>query len=99
MWAVAYFESSDERLKNVHCRFSSFDRVNPIYFNWKEGDESLINIGYSAQNVKEVLPQTVRVDERGYYNVDYHQVHIYKIMKLEERIQELETLMQKVLEK
>jgi hypothetical protein len=96
MWAVAYFESSDERLKNIHCRVGSFDNINPIYFNWKEGDESLINIGYSAQNVKETLPQAVRTDEKGYYNVDYHQVHIYKITKLEERITQLEEIIKKL---
>jgi hypothetical protein len=98
MWAQAYFESSDERLKNIHCRVESCDTINPIYFNWKEGDASVINLGYSAQNVKEVLPQTVRTDERGYYNVDYHQVNIYKIMKLEERITELEKVEERLTE-
>jgi len=96
MWAVAYFETSDERLKNVHCRVSSSDCVSPIYYNWKEGDPSVINIGYSAQNIKEVLPNAVKTDERGYYNVDYHQVHIYKMTKLEERIAQLEDIIKKL---
>ncbi len=85
-----------KRLKNIHCRVGSFDNINPIYFNWKEGDESLINIGYSAQNVKETLPQAVRTDEKGYYNVDYHQVHIYKLMKMEERLAELENIIKEM---
>jgi hypothetical protein len=95
MWATAYFESSDERLKDIHCRVGSFDNINPIYFNWKEGDASVINIGYSAQNVKEILPDTIRTDEKGYYNVDYHQVHIYKMMKMEERLAKLEERLKK----
>jgi hypothetical protein len=96
MWATAYFESSDERLKDIHCTVGSCDSINPIYFKWKEGDASVINIGYSAQNVKEVLPHTIRTDEKGYYNVDYHQVHIYKITKLEERITQLEEIIKKL---
>ena len=95
MWAQAYFESSDERLKNIHCKVGSCDTINPIYFNWKEGDASLISIGYSAQNVKETLPNAIKEDDKGYYSVDYHQVHIYKITKLEERINQLEDIIKK----
>jgi hypothetical protein len=95
MWATSYFESSDETLKNIHCRVNSFDNINPIYFKWKEGDSSRINIGYSAQNVQEILPDSVRTDEKGKLNVDYHQVHIYKMMTLEERIAKLEDKLKK----
>jgi hypothetical protein len=95
MWAQAYFESSDERLKDIHCRVNSFDNINPIYFKWKEGDSSRINIGYSAQNVQKILPDSVRTDEKGKLNVDYHQVHIYKMMTLEERIAKLEEKLKK----
>jgi hypothetical protein len=96
MYAVAYFETSDERLKNIHCRVGSFDNINPIYFNWKEGDASLISIGYSAQNVKETLPNAIKEDDKGYYSVDYHQVHIYKMMKMEERLAELENIIKEM---
>jgi hypothetical protein len=96
MWAQAYFESSDERLKNIQCKVGSFDNISTIYFKWKEGDEGLINVGYSAQEVKAVLPDAVRTDERGYFNVDYNQVHAYKLMKMEERLTELENIIKEI---
>jgi len=88
-WAVAYYCTSDERLKNVKQRYSSFDNINPVQYSWKEGDPSIFHYGYTAQNVQQTLPNAVTCNNKGVMSVDYSQVHTYKIMKLEEKIQQL----------
>jgi hypothetical protein len=88
-WAVAYYCTSDERLKNVKERHCSFDNINPVQYSWKEGDPSIFHYGYTAQNVKETLPNAVTANNKGILSVDYAQVHTYKLMKLEEKISQL----------
>ncbi len=89
VWAIAYFCTSDERLKNVKTRFCSFDTINPVEYSWKEGDPGIFHYGYTAQNVKETLPNAVTANNKGILSVDYAQVHTYKLMKLEEKISQL----------
>ncbi len=88
-WAVAYYCTSDERLKNIKERHCSFDNINPVQYSWKEGDPSIFHYGYTAQNVKETLPNAVTANNKGILSVDYAQVHTYKLMKLEEKISQL----------
>lgn len=88
--ATAFYESSDIRQKKVHKTFASADGINAIQYTFKPSGD--LKMGYSAQQVRTVLPYAVHEDSEGWLKVDYTSVHTYKIMLLEKRIAELEKL-------
>lgn len=94
MTATAFYESSDVRLKNVLSREESADNIDLITYTLST-DPSRTRLGYSAQEVMSVLPNSVSSDPNGYYTVDYKEVHAWKIMQLQKRIEELEAKLQK----
>jgi hypothetical protein len=88
--ASAFYELSDIRYKNIL-------EVNPIVdlsslgvikFTLKEDVKSQIRYGYSAQEVKELLPDVVTEKDKMYIN--YCDIHTLKIAQLESKIIELE---------
>jgi hypothetical protein len=89
VYATAYFESSDERLKNIAVAYQS-ENFGAIEFTWKYGRDSKNHWGYSAQQVKKYLPDAVNENSDGYLTVDYNQAHTFKIQKLEEKNKTLE---------
>jgi Chaperone of endosialidase len=65
---------SDERLKKdikevpVEDSIKILAKIKPITYNWKENDEPAT--GFSAQNIKKVLPKTVVKDKSGFHRMD-----------------------------
>jgi hypothetical protein len=94
MYATSFFETSDIRYKNIHETYHSFDTINTIKFSWKT-DNAVCKYGYAAQNVCEVLPSAVHTDTNEMLQVDYTQVHTWKLLQLEKRIAELERMILK----
>jgi hypothetical protein len=86
--ATGFFESSDERLKNIAIAYQS-DNFGALEFTWKDGRDSKNHWGYSAQAVQKWLPDAVQENNDGYLTVDYNQAHTFKIQKLEEEINRL----------
>lgn len=69
--------ASDERLKtNIKQIDNSLDiinRLNGVYYNWKEGDD-LTHVGFIAQEVNKVIPELTYVNkntEEKYMGVHY----------------------------
>jgi len=93
--ATSFTESSDIRLKNVLVRNYSKTRIDNIQYTWKDGRDKYLHYGYSAQQVKEVLPYAVVTDGNGFLSVDYGKVNAYKIAQLENEIAELKKLLHK----
>ncbi len=72
---------SDERFKeNIHDIDNALDRIEKIKgveFNWKRdeypdydfSDEE--QVGFIAQDLKEILPEVVSVGSNGYHSIDY----------------------------
>jgi hypothetical protein len=65
--------SSDERLKNINGNYkkglAELLNIEPIVYNWNElsGNDTLnAYAGFSAQNIKESIPEAVGIDPRGY---------------------------------
>jgi hypothetical protein len=73
---------------------TSFTGIDTIIYNWKDRRDHLDHIGYSAQQVEEILPYAVS-ESNGYKTVDYNQVHTFKIMLLEEEIKGLKDRLNK----
>jgi len=88
LYATAFFESSDIRFKNILETNPKIDLngIQVIKFNRKEN--ASIRYGYSAQQVKEFLPDAVSGESE--LVVNYSDVHTLKIAALERRILELE---------
>lgn len=87
--ASAYYETSDERLKDIHEYNPDVDLsdVNVIKYSLK-GTEQL-RYGYSAQQVKEILPELTNGENP--LTVNYIDLHTLKILQLEKRINNLES--------
>jgi hypothetical protein len=64
--------SSDERLKNIYGYYNKglevVLNINPIKFSFKDSD--LIKIGFSAQNLRKVIPEAAPLRPEGYFGLD-----------------------------
>lgn len=101
--------SSDIRLKSVFFDIPNvldkLEGISAFYYTMKEDEDKILRIGVSAQAVREVLPEAVRLitpdNGDSYYGVDYIQMltafgingikelHA-KVKALEKRVEELE---------
>lgn len=89
--APAFYESSDIRYKNVLRTNPEIEAnsIEVIEFKYKDDLNGGLRYGYSAQQVQEVLPNSV-VEKSDKLFVNYSDVHTLKIAQLEKRILELE---------
>ena len=83
--ATNYITSSDETLKDI---ISTDGDV--IRYKWKNKQDDLIHIGYSAQEKRVQYPDSVHENEKGLLSVSYVEILVDKVRKLEKRINELE---------
>ena len=93
-----FFDASDERLKDFYDDIEvDFDKLRSIpkkYFTWKDDNKNELQIGTSAQAVKEVYPELVSEDNNGTLSVSYNKLSIVALKavdKLYEENQELKT--------
>ena len=82
--ATAFYNSSDKRLKNILSR-----KGDMVTFRWKDGKDKLIHYGYIAQEVRKTMPNQVLKDDKGFFSVNYTEVHTKKINDLENEVAEL----------
>jgi hypothetical protein len=70
--------SSDARLKEIHGSYRDglevISGIDPVLFSYKptakDPSESFIHAGFTAQNVKAVIPQASALQRDGYYSLD-----------------------------
>ena len=103
--ASAFYESSDERLKDFYNSIDvDLDKLSSLpkkFFKWKSNPNGEFEIGTSAQELQKIYPQLVNTDDKGYLTVAYDKLSIialraidklYEMNKnLERRIQILES--------
>ena len=84
------FFNSDIRLKELTDYEYSVDDIKPISYYWKDKRDDKKHLGYSAQDVKKIMPDAVNEDAEGMLSVNYIEVLVAKIEMLEKRIKQLE---------
>ena len=89
VYATAYFESSDIRLKDVLTNSYS-ENFSAIEFMWKDKRDDKKHWGYAAQDVMKYIPDAIEVNNDGMMTVNYNEAHTWKIAQLEAKIVELE---------
>jgi len=89
LYAAAFFESSDAKIKTIITDNYQAKGIESVVAKlyYKNGKEEL---GYYAQDVKEILPSAVSAGIDGLLNLSYREVHTAKIARLEKRVAELE---------
>jgi hypothetical protein len=90
--ATSFFESSDKRLKSniIDLDVNVSSIIAKSYL--KNGVEE---IGYIAQDVKNILPSAISIRENGYLDLSYRQIHTAKIAALEKEVAELKKQLNK----
>jgi hypothetical protein len=86
--ASAFYEASDIRFKNVLETNPSISALGIDVIKYTRNGSDQIRYGYSAQQVKVVVPDAVFGDDE--LTVNYSDIHTLKIASLEKRVAELE---------
>lgn len=83
---------SDQTLKKDIIDFEGVDRLpTPVRFKWIKTEKE--DVGFIAQEMKEIFPECVSVHPKGYQTIDYAKltvVCIDEIRKLKKKVIELE---------
>ena len=86
MTASGFFESSDERLKDIIKRDGDV-----VYFKWKNNDgDHKTHIGYIAQEVQQTHPDQVG-ESNGHLTVNYIEMLVEKVRTLEKELANLKS--------
>ena len=87
LYAKAYYETSDERLKNFYqdviVDFNKLKEIPKKYFVWKTRPTEL-QIGTSAQSVQNIYPELVSKNNNGILNVDYSKLSVIALKAIDE---------------
>ena len=94
--ATAFYESSDETLKNfgsnVNVDLEKLSKLPKKYFTWKDGDED-VHIGTSAQEVQKLYPELVSTkSDDGTLVVDYAKLSIVALAAVDKLYEENQRL-------
>jgi hypothetical protein len=100
---IAFGSPSDKRLKeNIKPIESALDKVKKLQgvtFDWKEKDNKILDIkediGFIAQDVKEVLPELVRENQDGMLSMRHQGIAPILVEAIKELKAEIEELKNK----
>ena len=92
MMSAAFYEDSDARLKtfksNIEIDFEKLAELPKKYFIWNNDSENKLNIGTSAQSIKELYPELVSETEDGYLMVDYSKLSVVALAAIDKLYQD-----------
>jgi hypothetical protein len=92
---------SDIRLKDIHGQYNrslkDIIQLQPVRFNYKDGNELDLPsepeyVGFVAQDVQKVFPETINETPGGYLEFDMHPVNVAMVNALKELNQHIELI-------
>lgn len=91
------FTNSDRRLKDnispIVNGLEKVDKLQGVSFDWKDPNKK--DLGFIAQDVKEVLPEIVSEDKQGILNINYNGIIPVLVEAIKELQQEVKDLKSK----
>lgn len=98
-----FYESSDERLKNISDNISvnlnDLQKLRKIYYIWKEDKSEKKQIGLVAQDVQKLYPELVEVDENtGLLSLAYDKLSVVALAAVDKLHEEIGSLQKKNME-
>lgn len=86
VYASAFYQSSDERLKTFHDPIKvDLDKLKTLRKNYfKFNDKDKLEIGVSAQEVQKIYPELVTSDDNGYLSVAYDKLSVIALKAIDE---------------
>ena len=82
------FETSDARLKyfikDIDVDFTRLKEIPKKYFIWKNDKQQTVQIGTSAQNLKNIYPELVQENSSGELSVSYNKLSIVALKGIDE---------------
>lgn len=100
--ATAFYEGSDERLKNIHGELDldkAYDLINKcstILYDLKDDESHKTQVGVIAQEIQEFFPEIVTEDKDGMLSVDYSRLTVIIMRVLKDLIEEVKKLKEKL---
>lgn len=100
--AQSFTSTSDRRLKeNIESLepVSALLKVyasDPVRFNWIGEKGKQKHLGFVAQDLKQVLPEAVESDERGFYSVNYDCLVAVAFAAIQELMEEVRQLKKEI---
>ena len=100
VYADDMIASSDIRLKNVTGSvtnaLATVNKLNAIRYTWKDKEDDREHIGFSAQDVLELVPEAVYGSEETEYGISYGKLVPVLVEAIKELTAEVEALKKKV---
>lgn len=94
--AGSFQATSDYRLKEdfeaIEGALEKVSQLGGLIYSFKADQERVRYAGVIAQDVRKVLPEAVRIDEKGFYCVDYNGVlalMLEAIKEIDQKVKEL----------
>jgi hypothetical protein len=97
-WTCPYYsdvslKSGIETLKNVLDAIMKIEAVeydwnenlNPTLLDYFKKQQKLHTIGLIAQNVRMYFPEAVKMNDDGYYSIDYHKLNAVLVEGIKEQ--------------
>ena len=98
--SVDFIASSDIRLKNVTGSITNalatVNKLNAIRYTWKDKEDDKEHIGFSAQEVLELVPEAVYGSEETEYGISYGKLVPVLVEAIKELTAEVEALKKKI---
>lgn len=102
IYARAFYQQSDKRIKNIHEEidldkaYDLIEKCSTIIYDLKDDPKHKDQIGVIAQEIEEFFPEIVETDENGIKSVNYSRLTVVVMKVLKDVIKRLTSIEEKI---